>query len=170
MANTYEAIAQFTLTGTANPVTFTSIPQTYTDLVIVQTARDDYADISDGTVIRFNGDSGSNYSMTQLRGNGSSATSTRYSSETYLRFPNDVVAGATSASGTVGVAIYQIMNYSNTTTYKTTLARANVAGSGTNAVVGLWRSTAAITQVSFIGYSGSYVTGSTFTLFGIKAA
>jgi len=66
------------------------------------------------------------------------------------------------------------MNYSNTTTYKTLLTRANQASNGVDACVGLWRSTAAINAVSIAttayGGSSSVQTGSIFTLYGIKAA
>jgi len=62
------------------------------------------------------------------------------------------------------------MNYSNTTTYKTGLVRANSAASGTDAIVGLWRSTAAITSIVATHDTAQFATGSTFTLYGIASA
>jgi hypothetical protein len=59
-------------------------------------------------------------------------------------------------------------NYSNTTTYKTVLTRAGRNNQATEAFVGLWRNTAAITSISLT--SQTYTTDSTFTLYGIKAA
>jgi hypothetical protein len=69
--------------------------------------------------------------------------------------------------------IMQIMNYSNATTNKTVIARQNTGGSASGAAahVGLWRNTAAITAITIICYNGiNFVSGSTFTLYGIKAA
>jgi hypothetical protein len=65
------------------------------------------------------------------------------------------------------------MNYSNTTTYKTALNRSNQAAGGVDATVGLWRSTAAIDTIRFYANtngSQNFLTGSTFTLYGIAAA
>ena len=62
------------------------------------------------------------------------------------------------------------MNYSNATTYKTVITRASNANNGVDAVVGLWRNTAAITSINVFLGTGNLDTGSTFTLYGIKAA
>jgi hypothetical protein len=63
------------------------------------------------------------------------------------------------------------MNYVNSTSNKTYLSRANNATFGTDAIVGLWRSSAAVTSLNLKNSdSNSFVVGSTFTLYGIKAA
>ena len=65
------------------------------------------------------------------------------------------------------------MNYSNTTTNKTVLARGNRASSGVVAQVGMWGNTSAITSITIDNVdsaSANFVAGSTFTLYGIKAA
>jgi hypothetical protein len=62
------------------------------------------------------------------------------------------------------------MNYSNSTTYKTILSRGNVTGTGIDLNVSLWRSTAAITNITVTSFTSTYTAGSTFTLYGIKAA
>ena len=67
-------------------------------------------------------------------------------------------------------AIVQFQNYSNTTTYKTVLSRGNNASNLVEAFVGLWRSTSAITAIDIKTQSGNFSIGSTFTLYGIKAA
>jgi hypothetical protein len=75
--NTYEAIATQTLGSAAASVTFSSIPGTYTDLVLVVAGT-----LTTGTeniVMQFNGDTGSNYSVTSLLGDGSTASSFRSS-------------------------------------------------------------------------------------------
>jgi anti-sigma-K factor RskA len=118
--------------------------------------------------LQFNADTGSNYSKLDLwhgyahdRDSNSSVTvGSNYG------YPTSTLGATTH--------ILQIFNYSNTTTYKTQITRANSAGNGVDACVGLWRSTAAINAVSVATstYGGSTAVqiGSTFTLYGIKAA
>ena len=164
MAVTYEPIATTTLSTTASTVDFTSISGSYTDLILIcslkGTAATDLA-------LRFNSDSGSNYSATQLWGNGSSTGSLRTTNQTYAAV--DYYGYIESTDFTVN--IIHIMNYSNSTTYKTVLARANQAANGTNAGVALWRNTSAITTVrAMLTNAQSFASGSTFTLYGVKAA
>ena len=61
------------------------------------------------------------------------------------------------------------MNYSNTTTNKTVILRNNYPAVATWAVVGLWQNTAAINEISLYPEVASWLSGSTFTLYGIKA-
>jgi hypothetical protein len=173
--STYTPIATTTLGSAQATVTFSSISGSYTDLVLVVNAATTH---SQATFVnmRFNSDSGSNYSYTELYADGNNAASVRGTNEAQAWLGPDV-----SISTTLGqsVTIGQIMNYSNTTTYKTHLGRTNRASSaldyfGTNAVVGLWRSTAAITSITVRNTRGgteyNFATGSTFTLYGIAAA
>lgn len=161
--NTYEAIATQTLGSATATVTFSSIPSTYTDLVLVcnfgaSSAGQDFT-------FRFNGDTNSNYSDTRIYGNGTSAVSNRNTSAT--RITADSVGVSTSLQVT---DIIQVINYSNTTTYKTALVRVADAAKSTEATVGLWRNTAAITSIDLAMTSGNLLSGSTFSLYGIKAA
>ena len=164
MAKTYEPIATQTLGTAAATVTFSSIAATYTDLVLVfwkLTSADAQCSL------QFNGDTGSNYSNTSVSGNGSAAASARASSATSISLENALISNATNAS----MNVLNVMNYSNTTTNKTTISRASAAGSGVNSTVGLWRSTAAINSLTLLsGGASTFSTGSTFTLYGIKAA
>ena len=165
--STYTPIATTTLGSAASSVTFSSISGAYTDLVLViNWAQSEVA----SCWIRFNSDSGSNYSFTELRGNGSAASSTRLSNTAQSYWAYNVFPD-TSFTGN---AIISIQNYSNTTTNKTFLSRANAnSGSfaGTSAIVGLWRSTSAITSIILdTDGAATYSTGSTFTLYGILAA
>jgi hypothetical protein len=161
--NTYVALDKVTLGTAASTVTFTSIPQGYTDLVIIcqnGNTSGSRADIG----LRFNGDSGSNYSRTNVLGTGTSALSARFTNETamnLLGYP---------ASGEINQTITQIMNYSNSTTYKTVLNRLNNLGYETMASVGLWRNTAAITSVEVRISSNTMPAGSTFSLYGIASS
>lgn len=163
MPVTYEPIASTTLEVAASSVTFSSIPGTYTDLVLVNTGTFNTSDNS--YYLTFNGDSGSNYSTTFLYGDGTSALSTRASSQTFIS------AGRLNTS--FGLGITHIMNYANTTTNKTVLTRGN-SGALVNANVGLWRGTGtpAITSLTAavpVGAS-TFSSGSIFTLYGIRAA
>jgi hypothetical protein len=165
MAITYEPIATTTLGSAASSVTFSSIAGTYTDLVLVSapivTSATTFA-------VRFNSDSGSNYSATILQGDGTTASSTRVSAQAEIR----ISYAATSRTTNTTNILTQIQNYSNATTYKNLLSRDNASSDGTGAIVGLWRNTAAITTVTIIPVSGGSIinTGSIFTLYGIKAA
>jgi hypothetical protein len=162
MPKTYEPIASTTVGTATTTVTLSNIPQTYTDLVVVANA----ATPSGGIVfsVRFNSDTGSNYSGTRLGGTGTATFSDRSSSATSI--------GATilkSSAQPDGAYIIHIQNYANTNTYKTCLIRGNATQVGVTA--GLWRSTSAITSVSFGGeFTADVIAGSTFVLYGIKAA
>jgi hypothetical protein len=167
MSSTYEPIATTTLGGTATSITFSSISSAYTDLVAVAAIASTTA--PDDLTFRINGDTSSIYSATILFGTGSSAGSGRLTTRSsgigsYYGTPNTVVNNS--------VQILNFMNYSNSTTYKTILVRANRSDSGVDAMVDLWRNTAAIDSITFgIGgsFSNTIAIGSTITLYGIKA-
>ena len=165
MPTTYEPIATNTLGSNTTTITFSSISGAYTDLVLVCQVQRSTAT---GTYLqmRFNSDTGSNYSTTFLSGNGTSATSWRDSNRTDINL--DYYAAPQNNSWTI--RNISINNYSNTTTYKTVLNRANDASQGTDAGVHLWRSTAAISTITLTMPSNDFITGSTFTLYGIKSA
>jgi len=157
---TYFPIATNTLGSAAPSVTFSSISGSYTDLIIVQSSQ---TSAGGYTRITFNSDTGSNYSNTQIYGSGTTAGTSRTTSSSYIQ------SGYSTASVQVSL-IHQIMNYSNSATYKTTIMRWNDTSDTVGASVGLWRSTSAITSITLTQGSGNYNTGSTFTLYGISAA
>jgi hypothetical protein len=164
MTATYEMIAAHTIPSATASYTFTSIPSTYTDLILIGVFGNSNNANRD---IRwtFNGDTASNYSNTFLFGTGTSASSVRDSNTTANR-----ISGSSNNTPSSSITL-QINNYVNTTTNKTSLCRNAVAGWNASATVGLWRNTAAITSISLTNESGAnFVTGSTFTLYGIKAA
>ena len=165
--STYTPISSITLSANTATITFSGIPQTYTDLILVAQAKSTTSGSSFNNYrIQFNGDTTSLYSDTFLSGNGTSATSTRDSGQTVIYAG---ILPQTSASAEV--SIFHFMNYSNTTTNKTVLCRGNMGGTsgGVNATVGLWRSTAAITRIDLFMSSADITSGSTFTLYGIGA-
>ena len=162
MAATYEPIATNTLGSTASSVSFTSISGSYTDLILVSNPKMTTA----GTyfIVTYNSDTGSNYSQTRLRGDGSTATSARDTSVTGI----DIQYQDNNTD--TGTSILQLFNYANTTTNKTALVRDNFASYGVFARVALWRSTSAITSITLTMSSSTFAAGSMFTLYGIKAA
>jgi hypothetical protein len=167
MAATYQPIATTTASGSVSSITFSSIPSTYTDLVLISSAA--IATGAEDARIRFNSDTATNYSFTVLSGTGTSAVSSRSTNQTFITLDN--YGYMTTSSN--NIAIVNIQNYANTTTYKTTVGRSNNAGTGTDAVVGLWRSTAAINSITILnsGTGGiNFAAGSTFTLYGIASA
>lgn len=163
--STYTPISAQTLSSTAASITFSNIPTTFTDLVLVFTP---IVTAATTFAVRFNSDSGSNYSATILTGDGTTAASTRVSSQSEIRISYVGTSRTTNTSNIIA----QIQNYSNATTYKTLLSRDGAASDGTGAIVGLWRNAAPITSITIIPLSGGSIitTGSIFTLYGIKAA
>jgi hypothetical protein len=156
--STYTPIATTTLGSAQSSVTFSSLGS-YTDIrAVVVTA------VNTETYMRFNSDTGSNYSGTEIWA-GTSANSERATNVTSITLRN--------SSSTLGnnMSTVDIMNYSNSTTNKTVLvATRDGLYDRVYRRVGLWRNTAAITTITFVPDSGNFPTGSTFTLYGIQAA
>jgi len=159
--STYEKVATYTTPSTSTSYTFSTIPSTYTDLLMIitgtgSTAQDSY--------IQLNGDTGSNYSFTRLYGTGAVAGSDRGVSQTAIKVGNFSTSQNTNQ--------IHFMNYCNSTTYKTVLPRTGDAGTGSAiiAAAGLWRNTSAITSITLFVTAGNISAGATFTLYGIKAA
>jgi hypothetical protein len=170
LPSTYIPIATNTLTAAATSVTFSSISSDYTDLVLVSSVGSN----NDAQVFscRINGDTGTNYSIVQLLGQGSGAFSSLESSQTKMNISKGIGVTTTTAGMSV---VSNFNNYANATTYKTVLSRVSESVGtylGVAATVGVWRSTAAITsiQLSLNNGTSTFNTGSTFTLYGIKAA
>jgi len=161
---TYTALANITLGSTAATVTFTSIPATYRDLVLVYNGT---VETGATTGIRFNGDTGSNYNEVVMYGVGSgSGTSTATANLTGLNvgYPG---------TGITQIRV-QIMDYSATDKHKTTLSRSDNSAIVVAALAGRWASTSAITSITFRNsesQSGIYDfnAGSTFALYGIAS-
>jgi hypothetical protein len=171
MPSTYEPIATNTLGSNATSVTFSSITGTYTDLILITSAPTvGGGNNSRGYRFELNSDTGTNYSQTWLSNSTTTPTSTRESSQTRGR-----IGGISESASDVTTVITTFLNYSNTTTFKTVLSRSsNLNTNGdTNVFAGvsLYRSTSAITAIKLtMSDNSNFVTGSTFTLYGIKAA
>lgn len=167
MPATYEKIATTTVSGsTTNAITFSTIPATYTDLRIVIAGS---VTVADTVRFRINGDTGTNYSYTRLYGDGTSAASIASTSATEFRVSDSDWSTTLTAMNEI-----DIFSYAGSTN-KTLLSKnsADFNGSGrTSATVALWRSTAAITSVSYYVTTATryFTAGTTATLYGILKA
>ena len=150
MAITYEPISTQTLSSAASTVTFSSIPSTYTDLVITVNAA--VASSVGDLLMTFNGDTANSYSYSTVSGNGSTTASAR--SINRGNIPCDYNGWLTTTLSNHNCRIF-VMSYANTNVNKTVLTRSSNSGTGTDANVGLWRSTAAINSIAFANNSSS---------------
>lgn len=153
-----------TLSGAAASVTFNNIPQTFTDLKVVISARSSDS-TGQGTIMRFNG-STTTYSNTYLFANGSSASSSRL---TYNYVGS--IFGTNGTANTFNNTEIHIPNYTGSS-FKASLCENTAANNNTlgylNLLANLWRSTDAITSISFLVDGGSnFVQHSTFSIYGI---
>jgi hypothetical protein len=166
----YESIATAVGTGSAGTITFSSIPSTYKHLQIRALVKDTYT-ASDGAQdawIQFNGDTASNYSYHRIRGNGTAASSSGVGTNTVMGENICLTYGTTT---NYGVSVVDILDYANTSKYKTvrSLNGGDLNGSGfIKLASGCWRSTSAITSITFGGYITAFTTGTQFALYGIK--
>lgn len=164
MAYTYELISTYTVPSATSSVTMSSIPATYTDLVIVG----NYTVVNGGGVgfsCRFNSDSGSNYEFEGFYGSGTGSNTFNKATAYTMTY----LAIADNAQRTTTVAF--VNNYANSATYRTVLAHSGNAifNSG---YTGNWNNvSSAIDSVTFVCDGGSNISsGSKFTLYGIKKA
>jgi hypothetical protein len=152
---TYIALANTTVSSTTNSVTFSSIPATYRDLVVVTNP------IGDGYLsMQFNADTGNNYSYIAMFGSGSAAQS---QTGTIGRVPMTYPLTGSYENPT----FFYIMDYSATDKHKTLLYRGNSAGAGVWAGASRWANTNAITSVKVFLDNGNFSAGSTLALYGI---
>ena len=159
--STYTPVATVNITSSTATVTFESIPQNYTDLVLIASVKSVTAPA--GIKYRLNGDTGSTYSHNTLTATGSVITGEKQS----------LTSGLLAYYGytdTVNYGLYQqhFMNYTNTKFYKTSIGRSdNTSGAGLALMVNTWRNNSAITSISVFLDSGNMASGSTYNLYGI---
>ena len=164
--NSYFSIATATGTGSSSTISFTSIPNSYTHLQIRFTGKGTgSAEVS--SKIRFNSDTGSNYSWHQLYGyNFSPGASNGVSVGGILGF----YTTGTNDSNVVGVGVVDILDYTNVNKYTTTRLLSGM--NGTNGYIGLhsglWQNTAAITSIDIAIDSGNWATTTQIALYGVK--
>jgi hypothetical protein len=163
-------IATTTLANsTTNTVTFSSIPQDYTHLQIRGIGRITQASSDTNIYIRFNSDSGTNYSAHYLYGTGASALSGGGANE-LVTIPFRVT-GANSTANIFGVGVVDILDYANTNKFKTMRSITGHDQNGAGAAwffSNNWRSTSAITSITFTPDGGNFAQYTSFALYGIK--
>lgn len=174
-AGSYDSIATTNVGAGGTPsVTFSSIPSTYKHLQIRITVRTSVAAVQDDLLMRFNGDTGNNYAGHQLFGNGSSVGNNPLGGTppVNLMYPG-YISGNTSASGTYGVAIIDILDYADANKYKVFRSLNGNNNNGSGFVLlrsGLYMNTSAISTVSFTLSGANYMEYSSFALYGIKGS
>jgi len=168
----YDALATITVpSGGAATISFTGIPSTYKHLQLRGIGRSDLSGSGNniGMYMQFNSDSGSNYNWHELYGNGSAAYAYGQGDTGMNVNPHSPRAGDTASSFAGNVV--DILDYANTSKYKTTRA---LAGNDTNGggfmhlTSGLWRNTAAITAITLTLESSNFAQYSSFALYGIR--
>lgn len=172
MADTFVKIATVTVgSGGAANMDFTSIPSTYTDLVLKVSTRTNLSNSVDDLMIQFNSNTGSNYPYRQLYGTGSATGSgTATITGAYI----GTCTAATATASTFGNLESYIPNYAGSTNKSVSsdaVSENNATAGFQNFVAALWSNTAAITSIRILSLnSGSFVQYSTATLYGILKA
>ena len=168
MATTYEAIATVTLTASAANIEFTSIPQTYTDLLAVFSIRTNASVVKKALELRINSSTSNDSSLT-LYTDGSSVGSSSYASDI---FNNHAIPGANATASTFSNISVYIPNYASSNNKSISIDGAgenNATEAGLAFSAGLYASSTAITSLLVLSEgTGSLVQYSTATLYGIK--
>ena len=173
MPNTFELIASTTIgSGGAASIDFTSIPSTYTDLVVkfsIRTTRNNSD--ADNVSIRFNNDTTASYDGRILFGTGSSTGSASQTSDTHI--PWGFASSANNTANTFGNGEWYIPNYTGSTNKSTSndsVSENNATFAQQSLSAGLWKKTDAINRITIVSLNWSMVQHSTAYLYGVKNA
>jgi hypothetical protein len=172
---TYTFISSVTVgSGGAANIEFTSIPATYTDLVVLLSVRSTRtSDYRDELFIRFNSDSGNNYSVRNLIGAGSSAGSGSSLTTNYLKrgtAPTDTATTSTFSNNIIYIPNYTSSNQKSVSTDEVTENNSST-NNYLESRAGLWTGTSAITSITFTFEVGpNFAQHSTAYLYGISNA
>ena len=175
VTSSFESIATVTAAGGETSLSFTSIPGTYKSLQIRGILKSAYVTGTGGEnncKLQFNSDTSSLYPSHQLQGNGTTASASGSTGAAYIGYSIWEYFG--NATNTFAVNIVDIIDYANTSKYKTvrSLGGVDINGTATGGIhlgSGYWPSTSAITSIQISGFlGGTTAAGSTFALYGIK--
>lgn len=162
VAKTYEVIGSITSSGSTSVFDFSSIPSTYTDLVLVYVGTMT-GSTNNGIRLRFNNDSGSNYDITRVYAAAGGQSSDNSTTNTFIDIGYMI-------AGTVETFQCYINDYKNTTGKKTMVSHfAAPTNDGTMQQAATWRDTSAINRVT-LDTSINHISGTMATLYGIKRA
>jgi hypothetical protein len=167
----FESIATVTVgAGGSSTITFSSIPATYKHLQVRAISRTTFAGPATGINARFNSDTGSNYALHQLYGDGSSAASYAASAQSSMSISTTI--GSTGLANAFGVFILDILDYGNINKHKTVrcLVGKELNGSGQAALYSsVWLNSSAVTTLTILPSDGSnFSQYSSFALYGIR--
>jgi hypothetical protein len=166
-ANAYSSIATFALGSATSSVTFSNIPQNYTHLQIRAFTRSTVSQSGSIYNVFFNGDNAGNYSNHQLNADGSSAFSSGSTNQTAIQLRD--TTGASNTANAFGVALIDILDYTNTNKYKTLRYIGGYDSNGSGLVgmdSGAWFNFAPITTINISTYA-NFAQYSHFALYGI---
>jgi hypothetical protein len=164
-AGAYELIQSQVLGTSAASVTFSSIPQTYRHLQIRYVSQNSTSTVNQ---IQLNGDTGANYDWHILFGDGSNVFSSAVNNTTFWQFVTPFTADGASFFGS---GVLDILDYSSTSKNTTSrLLAGSVRGSSNQVrlLSGLWRNTAAVTSIALNANGNNFVSGSRFSLYGLR--
>jgi hypothetical protein len=166
VTNSYESIATVTIgAGGASSATFSSIPSTYKHLQIRGIFRPTTAT---WIIARFNGDSATNYSQHDLRGDGSTTSSEYTINATSAYF----ILGTGTGTSIYGTGVMDILEYANTNIYTTTKSLNGIDANGSGNVdltSSSWRNSSVISSIALsLNNAGTIPEYSSFALYGIK--
>jgi len=170
MANTYTLINSTSLSSSAASVTFSAIPATYDDLVLQISARSDNASNTTNIYVTLSGDTGSNYSETLVRGDGSNAYSDGFSNITPFFRSLQAVGDSATSNTFSSVELYfpKYTTSANKPASFFSITENNATAASLRAGAGLWRNSSAITSILIEQIGSNFKSGSTFWLYGIK--
>jgi hypothetical protein len=171
MPATYTLISSNVLTSSALTVTFSSIPSTYTDLVLRCSIRTDVVGANDTLRVNFNNDSTGIYSTTLVRGDGATGSSSNTSLQGYVNARQ--IDGSTATSNTFASTEIYIPSYTASQNKPTSVVFAqedNLTTAYQGAIAALYRSTTAISRIDLFTSGANFVSGSSFYLYGISNA
>jgi len=173
MANTYVLIASNTLSSSAASVTFSSIPNTYTDLVLRTSARSTRSGIDDGFAVVLSSNTNTIYSHTSINGTGTAVQSDyNYNMSNFYAGHIFGINGNTTTSSTFSSGEFYIPMYASSNKKQLSFVGANETNATAvqiGAAALFWNSTSAITSISLSSlFGGDLMSGSSFFLYGIK--
>jgi hypothetical protein len=171
----YESIATVTVgSGGASTISFSSIPSTFKHLQIRYLSAQTNASVASAySQLNFNSDTGGNYTDHQLYGDGSDAVAVNSGTSLTTIYVQRDSARTGAGANIFGATVMDILDYANTSKYKTVRYLAGVDANTASTQFritlgsGLWMSTSAISSIVFTG-AYSYAEKTTFALYGIK--
>jgi hypothetical protein len=161
---TYTPLANVTLGSNAATITFSSISQSYRDLVLVINNAKEATSNGASMLMRLNSDSGVNYTNIYINGNGTSGSSNTGSDNAFYL---SLSAGMSTTNPSD--FIVNIMDYSTTDKHKMILVRNSVPSSNVAASVERWASTSTVSTITLLPFTGSIASGTSAALYGILA-